>query len=235
MTERCLSPFSFSSVLSPFSSVRVIPQKRKENTMKNNGTNKQSWMIMAVVLGLTLWAIQRSCAKDAEERPAKDLSHACKLIHWPQGFDPKETDAFVHNEIWIRAPAKVIWQNLVNAQEWPSWYANSAEVQIAGSDDGRLRAGSVFTWKTFGFPIDSKINEFVPESRLGWFGNGTGIHAYHTWLILKKGNGCQVITEESQVGPSAIKFNLDQPTAMYDAHHWWLTALKARSEGVASQ
>ena len=55
------------------------------------------------------------------------------------------------------------------------------------------------------------------RSRLGWFGNGTGIHAYHTWLILEKGDGCLVVTEETQNGPSAIAFNLDQPTAMYYA------------------
>jgi hypothetical protein len=70
---------------------------------------------------------------------------------------------------------------------------------------------------------------------LGWFGNGTGIHAYHTWLILEKGDGCLVVTEETQNGPSAIAFNLDQPTAMYDAHHWWLAALKVRSERVAEK
>ena len=51
-----------------------------------------------------------------------------------------------------------------------------------------------------------------------------------TWLILKKEDGCEVVTEESQIGPSAIKFNTEQPTAMFDGHHWWLTALKARCE-----
>ena len=30
---------------------------------------------------------------------------------------------------------------------------------------------------------------------------------------------------KSQIGPAAINFNLGQPTAMYDAHYWWLTAL----------
>jgi hypothetical protein len=81
-----------------------------------------------------------------------------------------------------------------------------------------------------GFPIASRINEFVPERRIGWFGDGTGIHAYHTWLIVEEGEGCRVVTEESQIGPAAISFNIEQPTAMYDAHHWWLTALKVRSE-----
>lgn len=162
-------------------------------------------------------------------------SEANPKIHWPEGFDPKQTDAFVHNELFINAPAKVIWDNLVNVKDWPTWYSNSVEVRVSNSSSGKLEDGSEFNWKTFGFPVSSKVNEFVPNSRLGWFGNGTGIHAYHTWLILEKGDGCLVVTEETQNGPSAIAFNLDQPTAMYDAHHWWLAALKVRSERAAEK
>jgi len=43
----------------------------------------------------------------------------------------------------------------------------------------------------------------------------------------------QVVTEETQNDPSAVAFNLDQPRAMYDAHDWWLAALKVRSERAA--
>ena len=189
---------------------------------------------VAVSLGLSLSTLFAH-AEDATTRPVKNLSNANNSIHWPKGFDPKEADAFVHNEIWIKAPAKVIWENLVNAPEWPTWYSNSANIQIAGPDKSRLQADSAFTWSTFGFPIESKINEFVPGSRLGWFGGGTGIRAYHTWLIIEKGDGCEVVTEEAQVGPSALKFNVEQPTAMYDGHDWWLTALKVRSERGASK
>jgi uncharacterized protein YbjT (DUF2867 family) len=63
-------------------------------------------------------------------KPTKQLNEASDLIHWPEGFSPKQTDAFVHNQIFINAPAKVIWSNLVNAKDWPSWYSNSADVQI---------------------------------------------------------------------------------------------------------
>jgi hypothetical protein len=189
---------------------------------------------VALYFGLSL-AAQHAHAQNAAERPVKDLSKANKNIHWPKGFDPKEADAFVHNEIWINAPAKVIWESLVKAPEWPTWYSNSANIQIAGQDKDRLQAESAFTWSTFGFPIESKVNEFVVRSRLGWFGNGTGIRAYHTWLILEKGDGCEVVTEEAQIGPSAIKFNVEQPTAMYDGHNWWLTALKVRAETASSK
>jgi hypothetical protein len=81
-------------------------------------------------------------------------------------------------------------------------------------------------------PIASRIDELVPNERISWYGDGPGIRADHTWLIVSKGDGCEVTTEETQVGPSAIKFNLAQPRAMYDAHDWWLSALKVRSENV---
>jgi hypothetical protein len=130
-------------------------------------------------------------AGETTEPPIKQLNEASDLIHWPEGFSPKQTDAFVHNQIFINAPAKVIWSNLVNAKDWPSWYSNSADVQITNADEDRLGPKSQFKWKTFGFPVSSRVNEFVPDIRLGWFGDGTGIHAYHTWLIIEKSNGCE--------------------------------------------
>src|SRR6202043_3361358 len=96
----------------------------------------------------------------------KQLNEASDLIHWPEGFSPKQTDAFVHNQIFINAPAKVIWSNLVNAKDWPSWYSNSADVQITNADENRLGPKSQFKWKTFGFPVSSRVNEFVPDTRL---------------------------------------------------------------------
>jgi hypothetical protein len=179
------------------------------------------------LIGLVTASVQ---AGETTERPLKPLRDANNQIQWPQGFAPQEADAFVHNQIFIKATAQVIWSNLVDAKVWPSWYSNSADVQITGADNDRLGPKSQFTWKTLGFPISSQVNEFVPNTRLAWFGDGTGIRAYHAWLIIQQPNGCEVVTEETQNGPSAIAFNVNQPTAMYDAHDWWLNALKVRSE-----
>ena len=188
--------------------------------------------ISNITIGILLLVslVQPFYAADMQERPAKDLSLANGQIHWPKGFNPKEADAFVHNEIWINAPAYVIWTNLVNASDWPAWYSNASDMQIGSADKKALQADTVFTWKTFGFPILSKVNEFSPYKRLGWFGSGPGIRAYHTWLIVERSGGCEVLMDEAQVGPSAIKYNIEQPTAMHDGHNWWLTALKYRSE-----
>jgi Polyketide cyclase / dehydrase and lipid transport len=188
----------------------------------------REFLAVALVFGMALAPFETIKATDAPVRPIKDLSQANDQLSWPQDLNPSNGDSFVHNEIWINAPARVIWQNLIDAKNWPKWYSNAADVQINGSEI--LTPDATFTWKTFGFPVTSKIHEFVPGKRIGWYGQGTGILAYHSWLIIEKNGGCQVVTEEAQVGPSAVKFNVEQPTAMSDGHHWWLSALKVRSE-----
>lgn len=215
------------------------PMKMTNKVALITGANRRLGPFMKtsiVTLGVAVSVLQplAEVAADPGARPVKDLSQASGEIHWPQGFEPKTADAFVHNKIFIKAPANVIWQNLVKATEWPKWYSNSSDMQIAGGAKTELEADVEFTWKTFGFPIKSTVHEFIPNQRLGWFGGGTGIHAYHTWLIVPKDDGCEVITEETQIGPSAIQYNIEQPSAMYDGHHWWLTALKYRSESQSS-
>src|ERR1700677_1890968 len=121
-----------------------------------------------VCLGLFDLMAMTAQAGDTTERPIKQLNEASDLIHWPEGFSPKQTDAFVHNQIFINAPAKAIWSNLVNAKDWPSWYSNSADVQITDGDEDRLGPKSQFKWRTFGFPVSSRVNEFVTDIRLRW-------------------------------------------------------------------
>jgi len=36
---------------------------------------------------------------------------------------------------------------------------------------------------------------------------------------IERGDGCEVVTEETQNGPAAVAFNRDQPRAMYDVHN----------------
>ncbi len=218
--------------------MRTAFPTRHQSTLKKPTTMnliRTRSLLVAVCLGLFDLMATTAQAGETTEPPIKQLNEASDLIHWPEGFSPKQTDAFVHNQIFINAPAKVIWSNLVNAKDWPSWYSNSADVQITNADEDRLGPKSQFKWKTFGFPIKSRVNEFVPDLRLGWFGDGTGIHAYHTWLIIEKSTGCEVVTEETQNGPAAVAFNRNQPRAMYDAHDWWLAALKVRSERAAGK
>ena len=191
-------------------------------------TLRPVFYLIAILLPLGLRA------QDDTQRPVKNLSQANAQIHWPAGFTPQEADVFVHNEVTVHAPAAVIWENLVDALQWPAWYANSADVQLLNPGQTKLVAGSRFAWKTFNQPVESTVAEFTPGKVLAWYGQGKTAQGYHVWLILEQADGCRVVTEETQKGPGAIKRGVEQPRAQYDAHDWWLSALKVRSEHVAA-
>ncbi len=160
-----------------------------------------------------------------------DFNRRLAEVHWPDGCSPEEADHFAHNEIFIAAPRHVIWHNLIEAEKWPEWYSNSHDVRVVGSSTGVLEADSVFDWSTFGLALTSRIWEFAPESRIGWFGDTEGLHAYHTWLLLEEENGCRVVMEEVGKGPTAIAMHRDQPDAMHEGHDLWNESLKRLSEG----
>ena len=98
----------------------------------------------------------------------QDLADREKDIHWPEGFNPSQADLFSHNALLINASCERIWGHIVDATKWPQWYPNSKDVRIDGGDV--LKEGTVFHWSTFGLPLESKVNEFVPYTRIGWYG-----------------------------------------------------------------
>jgi uncharacterized protein YndB with AHSA1/START domain len=151
-------------------------------------------------------------------------------IHWPAGHTPADADLFAHNELLIHASCSIVWQHLVQAQTWPEWYPNSHNVKLLNSADGRLHQDTQFSWDTFGAHIESQVHEFAPDSRIGWFGHGTGMDAYHTFLLLKTPGGCRVVTEEVVRGPGALEFRKKDPDAMHRGHDLWLSVLKKVSE-----
>jgi len=159
-----------------------------------------------------------------------DGSQRYSDIHWPEGFHPEQADLFAHNEIRVHASCDTVFANIANAEEWPSWYPNSHNVKLLDSADHKLHKGTHFSWETFGLNIESRVHEFLPNSRIGWFGDGTGMNAYHTFLLLKTVEGCHVITEEVVKGPGAIEFRKNQPNAMHEGHDLWLNTLKQLSE-----
>src|SRR5580693_7365616 len=73
---------------------------------------------------------------------ASDLATRDRDIHWPAGFEPEKADLFAHNEARLNASCDTVWRHIVDARAWP----------------------------TFGLAIESRVHEFVPDRRLGWFG-----------------------------------------------------------------
>jgi uncharacterized protein YndB with AHSA1/START domain len=191
---------------------------------------KMSAQILTAALALL--TVSAAHAQESSRLSAEYLRHATPLIHWPRGLEPQNVDVFVHNEGWIGAPPDVVWTNLIDATQWPSWYANSADVRIDGGQP-RLAQGVAFDWKTFDFPIRSTVDVFEPNREIGWSVDNPAFQVHHAWVLVPERGGTRVITEEGQKGADAIRFRLEQPNAMYDAHDWWMSALKARSERMA--
>ncbi len=166
-----------------------------------------------------------ACSLAAAASPEPD-------IHWPDGYTPQQADLFDHSELAVAAPCAAVWQSLVEAPRWPSWYPNSENVRL---EQGReLAAGRSFQWRTFGLEVASEVHEFVPQQRLGWFGHARELDAYHTWLLLPQTQGCLVVTEEVVRGPAAVALRREQPEAMHQGHALWLERL-AREAGRRSQ
>ena len=160
-----------------------------------------------------------------------DLANRSRDIHWPAGFDPAKADLFSHNELVIDAPCERVWQDIIEATKWPEWYPNSKDVRIM--DGTVLAEGSVFRWTTFGLSIESKINEFVPYTRIGWYGYAPGAAPtfYHTWFLTQAGDGCHVVTDEVGMGKDAARLRETDESLMHRGHDLWLATLKWMSEG----
>jgi Polyketide cyclase / dehydrase and lipid transport len=131
-----------------------------------------------------------------------DLIERSVDIHWPDGYDPGHADLFAHNTIIIDAPAETIWAKLVAATAWPAWYSNASDV-VVDDPSGTLSDGVTFNWTTFGLKIASTIAEYVPHARIGWYGTGDQLHAYHTWLLIPRTtSSTYVVMEETGLGQS---------------------------------
>lgn len=166
-----------------------------------------------------------------------DLANRSREIHWPAGFDPLNADLFTHNELFINASCERVWQHIIEATKWPEWYPNSKDVHIVSDGSSVLKEESKFRWTTFGLPIESRINEFVPFSRIGWFGNvpGTKPAFYHTWYLTPRSHGCQVVTDEVGNGADAANLRKNDEGLMHRGHDLWLATLRWVAENKPNQ
>jgi len=156
-----------------------------------------------------------------------DLAHRSPDIHWPAGFEPAKADLFAHNELLVNASCERVWSHIVDANKWPSWYPNSKDVQIQGGDTV-LRDGTVFRWTTFGLSIESKVHEYEPNRRLGWYGYAPGTQPsfYHSWYLEPQGVMCRVVMDEAGVGKDAAGLRQSDEALMHRGHDLWLASLK---------
>lgn len=156
------------------------------------------------------------------------MSEPLPTISWPREFEPSSAPVFVRNTLEMDAPPERVWELLTRATAWPSYYANAKDVKLEGGGEV-LGLGTRFTWKTFGVSLVSTVRELVPQQRLAWDAHSPGVRAYHAWLIVPRGAGCSVITEETQHGLLARLGALVFPRRMGTWHQRWLEGLHARA------
>lgn len=148
-------------------------------------------------------------------------------INWPNHYAPGNCPVHVRNELTMSVPQEQVWAWLAHATLWPTWYVNSANVQIL-EGDADLKKGSRFRWQTFGVTITSTVLECVPNERIAWDAHGFGVNAYHAWVLQPSGQGCHVLTEETQHGWLARLSDLVMLNRMHKFHQLWLEGLEKK-------
>lgn len=154
-----------------------------------------------------------------------------KEISWPEDYKPEESKFFVHNVIEIDASPERVWEILINASEWESYYEGASNLEILDNSSGKLEENSVFTWKTMGLNFTSTIEEFNPPYRLSWESEKNSIRGYHAWLLIPTDNGTKLITSEAQHGFMTFLQKIFVPNKLSKLHDIWLAEIKKIAEG----
>ena len=128
-------------------------------------------------------------------------------------------------QVAISAAPAVVWAELVNVQNWPSWNSQVRHVDTTGP----LHQGMSFTWNTDGTNISSQVQLCEPNHRLAWTGTALSAKAIHVWELNPGRNGQTIVrVQESMEGPLLARFI--SSTELADADRRWLYALKAAAE-----
>ena len=124
-------------------------------------------------------------------------------VTFPPENDPRVTALYALNEIDVIAPAEVVWQLLVDAENWSSYFPPEDQISIL-SGQPELVLGARYSRVTVGFPMSCVVRECVPFRRLSWSttvdGDETGSSAFHGWVITPTDSGCHLLTEETLHG-----------------------------------
>jgi Polyketide cyclase / dehydrase and lipid transport len=192
----------------------------------------------ATFLGAALTALAPTVAPTSAQQASRlgkatamtmqhDLATRAKAIHWPEGFDPQKADLFSHNSLLVHSNCEKVWSHIVDAGKWPQWYPNAKDVALLNGAKV-LGDGTIWRWTTFGLPLESRVHEYVPYTRLGWYGYAPGAQPifYHTWFLTPQGADCMVVMDEAGIGKDAAHLRETDGSLMHRGHDLWLATLK---------
>ncbi len=185
---------------------------------------------LLLLLALSTSSLSAVAAADAL---ADDRAHRDTAIHWPKEYDPSVAPVFSHNELLIHTDCHHAFTRLADATAWPTWFILTKDV--VNETPGAVGQGTLLRLKIFNSPIESRITEFVPDSRLSWnpFGadeTETRHGHYHAWHFIPESGSCRVVTEETGIGPNDVKDPTTNSRIMHRAHDLWLASLRWTAE-----
>ncbi len=195
--------------------MKVLMERIKPEIDAAKPSNAFGWYFM----------LRRNCS---EWFVTSNRSHAHPKP-WPVRFNPQKDAVFSYNEIFIpNISAARIFDLLVSAKNWPSFYPNSDAVNLLGAE--KLTENCEFRWKTFATAQLSKVELFEEDHALGWSADSPGTRAFHRWIIEPQNDGMRVITEECQNGITAWLDRALMNPALHASHQLWLERLKFVSQ-----
>ena len=155
-------------------------------------------------------------------------------VTYPPEYDPRISPIYALNEIDVKAPAEAVWNLLVDAASWSSYFPPENQVKI-GNGEPELSLGTRFTRVTIGFPMHLVVTECKSGRRLSWVttvdGDETSSTAFHGWVITPTSDGCHVLSEETQQGPWFLdQLGHKHPGGLYSYHQDWIEALARAAE-----
>lgn len=170
-----------------------------------------------------------------------------KAINWPKEFLPGFTDNFGSNETYYKGlKAEEIWQFLEDISIWCKYYNAASDVKVIDQNNQKLKLGTKFTFKTFGYKMNCEVIEYQApmgqmEGRIAWRASTDDKNSFeciHAWLIENMPDGrVRILTQESQKGTLAI--DMAKTNDLNNTHQNWIDSLvehsKKNSGGLLSQ
>jgi hypothetical protein len=145
---------------------------------------RKAYRIKSVLILSALTCTLSAHATDRDTL-ADDRAHRDLAIHWPKAYDPSVASVFSHNELLLHTDCHRAFTSLADAPNWANWFILTKDVSIEDADK-TVHQGTLLRLKIFNSPIQSRISEFVPDSRISWIPFGadeteTRHGHYHAW------------------------------------------------------
>lgn len=134
-------------------------------------------------------------------------------------------------EIIINSNPDLVWEILTGVEDWPSWNEKVTKTSIKEE----LQVGSVFSWKSGGVNIHSKLHSYKDQQIMGWTGHTIGAKAVHNWHLIPTENGTKVIVEESMDGWLVELLKKSMNKKLEADMIFWLSRLKSECESQAKE